>query len=92
MMDRRSFLSATVAAAALPFAGASFAKAESKPLFANNSHLTPMRGFAGQDVACDNLAIEGKIPKELRGVFYRNGPGLFERGGQRYQHWFDGVQ
>jgi all-trans-8'-apo-beta-carotenal 15,15'-oxygenase len=89
-MDRRSFLSATVAAAALPLAGAALAESQSKLLFANNPRLTPMRGFAGQDVACENLAIEGKIPKELRGVFYRNGPGLFERGGQRYQHWFDG--
>jgi all-trans-8'-apo-beta-carotenal 15,15'-oxygenase len=93
-MDRRSFLSATVATtittAALPLAGASLAEAQPKPLFANNPRSTPMRGFAGQDVACENLAIEGKIPQALRGVFYRNGPGLFERGGQRYQHWFDG--
>lgn len=93
-MDRRSFLSATAATtittAALPLAGKTFAAAQLKPLFANNPQLTPMRGFAGQDVACENLSIEGKIPQALRGVFYRNGPGLFERGGQRYQHWFDG--
>jgi all-trans-8'-apo-beta-carotenal 15,15'-oxygenase len=92
-MDRRSFLSATTATAALPFllnAETTFAEAQPKPLFANNPRLAPMRGFAGQDVACENLAIEGKIPQALRGVFYRNGPGLFERGGQRYQHWFDG--
>ncbi len=63
---------------------------KAKSLFSNNPQLTPMRGFGGQDVSCENLAIEGKIPAELRGVFYRNGPGLFERNGQRYQHWFDG--
>ncbi len=93
-MDRRSFLGSASTAATLPFlfsaVGAGAEVVASKPLFANNPRLTPFRGFAGQDVACDNVAVEGKIPAALRGVFYRNGPGLFERGGQRYQHWFDG--
>lgn len=90
IMDRRSFLqslsaiAAGATGAALPFG------LSANTLFANNPKLTPMRGFTGQDVASGNLTIEGKIPDELRGVFYRNGPGLFERGGQRYQHWFDG--
>jgi all-trans-8'-apo-beta-carotenal 15,15'-oxygenase len=90
-MNRRSFLNALGAGAALalPFTSSSLF-AESKALFANNPRLTPLRGFSGQDVACENVLIEGKIPDELRGVFFRNGPGLFERGGQRYQHWFDG--
>jgi all-trans-8'-apo-beta-carotenal 15,15'-oxygenase len=35
-------------------------------------------------------AIEGRLPTGLRGTFYRNGPGRFERNGERYQHWFDG--
>lgn len=87
-MNRRSFLHALGAGAAL--ASLLPASAYAKPLFANNPRLTPMRGFGGQDVACDNVLIEGKIPAELRGVFFRNGPGLFERGDQRYQHWFDG--
>jgi len=30
--------------------------------------------------------IEGKIPRELRGSLYRNGPGLFDRGGLRKPH------
>jgi all-trans-8'-apo-beta-carotenal 15,15'-oxygenase len=34
--------------------------------------------------------LKGKWPSALRGTLYRNGPGLFDRGGQRYQHWFDG--
>src|SRR6516165_9031457 len=34
--------------------------------------------------------IEGKIPRELRGSLYRNGPGLFERGGLRKPHLLDG--
>lgn len=36
------------------------------------------------------LRIEGAIPAELRGSFYRNGPGLVELLGRRYDHWFDG--
>jgi len=34
--------------------------------------------------------IDGKIPHGLTGALCRNGPGLFERGAQRYRHWFDG--
>jgi len=34
--------------------------------------------------------IEGKIPRDLRGSLYRNGPGLFDRGGLRKPHLLDG--
>jgi all-trans-8'-apo-beta-carotenal 15,15'-oxygenase len=34
--------------------------------------------------------IEGKIPQELHGTLYRNGPGLFERGGLRRRCILDG--
>ncbi len=97
-MDRRDFFKSAAATALVSAAPAallqhtsSYAAAPgAKTLFAHNPASTPLRGFHGQDVACDGALIEGKIPAELRGVFYRNGPGLFERGGQRYQHWFDG--
>lgn len=102
-MDRRSFLksagagvSVVAASATLPLginafgATLSTRPADSMPLFKNTPQLAPMRGFGGQDISCDNALLEGNIPAALRGVFYRNGPGLFERGGQRYQHWFDG--
>ncbi len=36
------------------------------------------------------LAVEGVIPKELRGTLYRNGPGKFECEGTPYVHWLDG--
>jgi len=36
------------------------------------------------------LSIEGKIPKDLTGTFYRNGPAKHERGNVRYQHLFEG--
>lgn len=34
--------------------------------------------------------IEGRWPGSLAGTLYRNGPGWFDRGGVRYEHWFDG--
>jgi carotenoid cleavage dioxygenase-like enzyme len=54
--------------------------------------LTPLRGVS--DVSGDRFTAElvtrGRWPEDLRGRFYRNGPALFERNGQRYHHWFDG--
>ena len=35
------------------------------------------------------LAIEGKLPADLRGTLYRNGPGQFGQFGQRYSHPFE---
>ena len=34
--------------------------------------------------------IEGEIPAELEGTFFRNGPGLFDINGQPIHHPFDG--
>ncbi|KAK9823367.1 hypothetical protein WJX72_002263 [[Myrmecia] bisecta] len=34
--------------------------------------------------------IEGTIPEGLRGTLFRNGPGNFERGKQKYHHMLDG--
>lgn len=34
--------------------------------------------------------VTGRLPSELRGTFYRNGPARHERGGQRYGHRWDG--
>ncbi|MFO7834335.1 MAG: carotenoid oxygenase family protein [Halohasta sp.] len=35
--------------------------------------------------------IEGSIPEWLSGTLVRNGPGLFEAGDRRLNHWFDGL-
>lgn len=37
---------------------------------------------------CEN--VEGRIPEDLSGTFYRAGPGKFERNGRRYAHVLDG--
>ena len=34
--------------------------------------------------------VEGTLPKGLRGTLYRNGPGLFDRGGKRRRALLDG--
>lgn len=35
-------------------------------------------------------SVEGTIPETLQGTLFRNGPALFDRGGQSVQHPFDG--
>lgn len=45
--------------------------------------LTREHGF-------EPLRVEGTLPPELVGTLYRNGPGRFGVGGERYRHWFDG--
>ncbi len=36
------------------------------------------------------LRIEGRVPDDLQGTLYRNGPGYFTRPSGRVGHWFDG--
>lgn len=96
-MNRRSFLKSTstaLATTALPVAVFNVTAANAQGVASTqldfHPNLTPMRGFNGQDISCERAMVEGRIPADLRGTFFRNGPGLFERGGQRYSHWFDG--
>ncbi|XP_043936989.1 beta,beta-carotene 9',10'-oxygenase isoform X2 [Protopterus annectens] len=35
--------------------------------------------------------VKGVIPKWIKGNFLRNGPGKFEFGTDKYNHWFDGM-
>jgi all-trans-8'-apo-beta-carotenal 15,15'-oxygenase len=35
------------------------------------------------------LRVEGTLPADLEGTFYKNGAGRFSAGGERYGHWFD---
>ena len=96
-MQRRDFLRTSFQL------GAAFAAASAGPAFAlapegqafddaikDQPWLKPFKGVTDADLRCDALALSGKWPAELRGRFYRNGPALNERGGQRYHHWFAG--
>ncbi|WP_336344293.1 carotenoid oxygenase family protein [Halalkalicoccus ordinarius] len=37
------------------------------------------------------LDVEGELPDWLTGTLLRNGPGLFDVGGEAVTHWFDGL-
>ena len=54
-------------------------------------------GFAYSSVepeqACTSYVIkdvEGELPADLKGTYYKIGPGNFERGGKDYEHFLDG--
>ncbi|KAM3830426.1 carotenoid-cleaving dioxygenase, mitochondrial isoform 1-T1 [Vipera latastei] len=37
------------------------------------------------------IKLQGQIPKWLKGKLVRNGPGKFEFGPDKFNHWFDGM-
>ena len=97
---RRALLGATALAACT--AGLASAPAAARPQraadvaanFEAQPLLRALRGVSDQarplaDLQADAQLL-GRWPDELRGRFYRNGPALFERNGERYHHWFDG--
>ena len=43
-----------------------------------------------EELASPMTALSGRLPPELLGVLWRNGPAEHERFGHRYGHWFDG--
>ncbi len=49
--------------------------------------INPTNGFA--EYTIDENMIDGKIPDDLVGCLYRNGPGKFGVGGDRVQHVLD---
>ena len=54
-----------------------------------NPMLLGWRSVEADRLRCE-ARIEGRLPEELQGTFYRNGPAVHERFGLRYRHWFDG--
>jgi all-trans-8'-apo-beta-carotenal 15,15'-oxygenase len=92
-MQRRHFLKAGLGVAALGIAG--FARADAHTTYerfhaalARDPELTVYANLEGNQQG--HAHVEGEIPAELQGTFFRNGPGRFELGGERYHHWFDG--
>ncbi len=57
---------------------------------AHTPELDPWRSVEASAFGPLRMRLDGAVPKGLRGTLYRNGPAGFERGGARYQHWFDG--
>jgi len=97
-MDRRRFLQAGLGLGTLALANAAHADdahagtAETYRRFHAALERDPgLSVYASREGSQQGDAvIEGQLPADLRGVFYRNGPGRFELDGERYHHWFDG--
>ena len=103
-MDRRhllkSLLGISVATAVTPLTCVADLMTQPNDTLKNNALLfnaalaeNPLlSGLAGveHDFAPRWLMMEGKLPHDLRGMFYRNGPALHQRGMQRYSYWFEG--
>lgn len=55
------------------------------------AHVSGFRALEEElDYTVSNTEIRGRLPAELRGTFFRIGPGRNEIGGQKFGHWFDG--
>jgi all-trans-8'-apo-beta-carotenal 15,15'-oxygenase len=94
MTDRRDRLRQALNAALVGRAGGSPAATDDGAVAFNRALAeTPwLIGWAGRDrdAVVDDLTVEGRMPPDLGGMFYRNGPARHEVGGLRYRHWFDG--
>jgi all-trans-8'-apo-beta-carotenal 15,15'-oxygenase len=97
MSSRRTMLQAGLAALTAPalLAGREAQAAARAADFAAAAAKDPLRTplFGVNDATGHRDAearLRGRWPAKLRGRFYRNGPALYERAGQRYHHWFDG--
>ena len=94
-MQRRHFLqafAALTATSSIPALADSGEGLAFDAAVASAPELLPFKGVtdATGDRRCDALELDGHWPAALRGRFYRNGPALNERDGQRYHHWFAG--
>jgi all-trans-8'-apo-beta-carotenal 15,15'-oxygenase len=91
-MDRRRFLSASAGLGALALSGAARADADTYRRFhaalERDPSLAVYADLTGEQAG--EALIQGRLPADLRGHFFRNGPGRFELGGERHHHWFDG--
>lgn len=91
-MERRRFLEAGLGLGALTLSNAARADQATLRRFhaalARDPSLRVYADTVGSQAGA--AVIAGRIPKDLQGSFYRNGPGRFELGGERYHHWFDG--
>lgn len=52
--------------------------------------LMAFKGTQQTQFSSTNPVVTGKIPSELHGTLFRNGPARLEVNDYRYQHWFDG--
>lgn len=90
---RRLLLLAGEAAGSLALSGCALSPPLKKEVFADFGD--PARPYLGLATSLREehsylARVEGTIPHQLRGTLYRNGPGLFDRGGLRKRNLLDG--
>lgn len=94
MLSRRQLLLlAGEAAASLALSGCATSPPLKKEVFADfGDTARPYLGLATslREEHSYEARVEGRIPAQLRGTLYRNGPGLFDRGGFRKRNLLDG--
>ena len=94
MLSRRQLLLLTgEAAAALAFSGCASSPPLKKEVFEDfGDPARPYLGLATslREEHSYEARLEGRVPAQLRGTLYRNGPGLFDRGGLRKRNLLDG--
>ena len=61
-----------------------------RPIPATSRHWLALLGTSEAGGRDEAPRLEGALPPALAGSLYRNGPGLFERGGVRKPHLLDG--
>ncbi|BDT60747.1 hypothetical protein MasN3_42410 [Massilia varians] len=91
-MDRRRLIEAGLGLGALALLGKARADQATRRRFhaalAHDPALAVYADTVGSQAG--DATLRGRLPADLQGSFYRNGPGRFELGGERYHHWFDG--
>jgi len=94
MLSRRQLLLITgEAAAALAMPGCATSPPLKKEVFEEfGDSARPYLGLATslREEHSYQARVAGAIPAQLRGTLYRNGPGLFDRGGLRKRNLLDG--
>lgn len=98
MMQRRDFHRSLLAAAGLATLGApaalraQAADSVQADFDAARADAPWTLGYAGLQADVEPMALQlhGRLPRELQGDFWRNGPARHGLGGQRYHHLFDG--
>ena len=98
MIDRRALLRALalapllgvlVRAGALAGPSGSWKRAFDEALV-GDPRLLGWQSVTESRLATASSELTGRLPPDLVGTLFRNGPARHERGGRRYRHWFDG--
>jgi all-trans-8'-apo-beta-carotenal 15,15'-oxygenase len=89
-MNRRQLLASSAALGLLP--ATAFANSDTFERFHTALERDPTLAVFADMVGerAGDATVRGRMPADLDGVFFRNGPGRFELGGERCHHWFDG--